>query len=74
MASGVDRRAEGDRTVRHRCCVAVGVHADALLETASTAMANAEQSKYRLNSMAVVEYFVYYDEPLSRPCWMIMIE
>lgn len=60
MASGVDRRAEGDRKVRHRCCVAVGVHAEALLETASTAMANAEQSKYRLDSMAVVEYFVYF--------------
>ena len=60
MASGVDRRAEGDRKVRHRCCVAVGVHAEAILETASTARTNAEQGKYRLDSMAVVEYFVYF--------------
>jgi hypothetical protein len=54
--------------VRHRCCVAVGVHAEAILETASTARTNAEQGKYRLDSMVVVEYFVFYDEPLSRPC------
>jgi hypothetical protein len=60
VASGVDRRMEGNKPARLRCWMEpVGVHAEAIFETASRE--NIEQRECNLETIAAVlrrEYFL----------------